>query len=145
MTIGPVEIVPVIETAQVLESPERRRARRHRLREHHGIVAARVRPGVPITVIDVSSGGALVETAHRLLPGVAVEVHLTTKSSATVVRARVLRCAIVRLGPQGVCYRGALGFDRPVAWLNDDSGYQLPSHETRPGISIRAATTPDTL
>jgi hypothetical protein len=40
--------------------------------EKHGIVSACVRPGYRARLIDVSAGGALIETSHRLLPGTSV-------------------------------------------------------------------------
>ena len=122
---------------------ERRRTPRHRNVEHHGIVSARVRPGHDAAVIDVSAGGALVETIHRLLPGTAVEIHLETPHQRTTVRGRVLRCTVSRLRSSSVCYRGAIGFDHHLAWfLNDErGGYGVPGGEMRPGLPERAEAT----
>ena len=123
---------------------DRRRTRRRRSVEEHGIVAARVRPGYEVSIIDVSAGGALVETDHRLLPGTSVELHLKTENRRAIVRGSVLRCAIVRLHPSSVCYRGAVGFDRHLPWFvdEDSTGYPVPSAEQRAGRSARAEATP---
>ena len=123
---------------------DRRRTRRRRSVEEHGIVAACVRPGHEVSMIDVSAGGALVETDHRLLPGTSVELHLKTENRLAIVRGSVLRCAIVRLHPSSVCYRGAVGFDRHLPWFvdEDSTGYPVPSAEQRPDRSARAETTP---
>ena len=122
--------------------PERRRTTRRR--DDHGIVLARVRPGHEVTVLDVSSGGALVETRHRMLPGVVVELHLETTERRTSIRGRVLRCAVSRLRSSSVSYRGAIGFDRHLPWFADDEavGYAVPTPDRRPGAHGRAETTP---
>ena len=126
---------------------DRRRTRRRRCIEEHGIVAARVRPGHDVSMIDVSAGGALVETNHRLLPGSSVELHLNAENRRAIVRGSVLRCAIVRLHPSSVCYRGAIGFDRQLPWFvdEDSTGYPVPSAEQRAGRSARAEATPTLL
>ena len=129
------------------ELVDRRRTRRRRCLEEHGIVAARVRPGHEVSMIDVSAGGALVETDHRLLPGTSVELYLTGENRRAIVRGSVLRCAIVRLHPSSVCYRGAVGFERHLQWFvdEDSTGYPVPSVEQRPGRSAWTETTPTLL
>jgi PilZ domain len=130
---------------------DRPQDRRHTRRRHHAddhrIVSARVRPGREAAVIDVSAGGALVETAHRLLPGTTVELHLETPHQRATVRGRVLRCAVAHLRSSSVCYRGAIGFDRHLPWFVDDegTGYAVHGGETRPGAPARAAATPTLL
>jgi hypothetical protein len=123
--------------------PERRQASRRRHVDDHNITSARIRPGHDATVIDVSAGGALVETAHRLLPGSAVDVQLETPDRRATVRGRVLRCAVASVGSTAVCYRGAIGFDRHLPWFadNDGGGYPVHSHELRRGGPERARTT----
>jgi hypothetical protein len=98
---------------------DRRRARRRRTVEEHGIVSARVRPGHEVDLIDVSAGGALVEGMRRLSPGALIELYLAAGERCASVRGRVLRCAVVRLKPTAVSYRGAIGFDRDLQWFSD--------------------------
>ena len=121
---------------------DRRRTRRHHQVDEHGIVSARVRPGHTATVIDVSAGGALIETAKRLLPGTSVELHVERGTQHTRVRGRVLRCAIVSLRPTGICYRGAIGFDRHLPWLLDDG---RSAAETRSALPERAPATQEVM
>ena len=126
------------------DSPlNRRRGWRRHCVEDHGIVAARVRPGHDVSVIDVSAGGALIESAHRLLPGTSVELQLETANHRVGVRGCVLRCAIVGLRSNAVSYRGAIAFDRCLPWFvdEDSTGYPVPSAEHRAGRSERAAAT----
>lgn len=99
------------------EPPDRRGMRRVEAFEEHRIVSACVRPGHRARVIDVSAGGVLIETSHRLLPGASVELEVETGTDRTRVRGHVLRCAVVRLRPTWVCYRGAIAFDRHLPWF----------------------------
>jgi hypothetical protein len=103
-------------------APDRREARRMEAAEEHRIMSASVRPGHRVRLVDVSSGGALVETNHRLLPGTTVELQLESGTKRASVPGRVVRCAVVRLRPTWVCYRGAIAFDRHLPWFVDERG-----------------------
>jgi hypothetical protein len=122
---------------------DRRCAHRRHCTDEHGIVLARVRPGYDVLIIDVSAGGALVESRHRLLPGATVELHLETPQRQIAIRGRVLRCAVSHLRSTSVCYRGAIAFDRHLPWFADDesAGYAIPPSERRPGRPGRADAT----
>jgi hypothetical protein len=92
---------------------DRRRGGRRARPEEHGLVSARIRPGYHVEVVDVSSGGILVESSHRLMPGSTVELHLQRGSdSPEVVRGQVLRCCVARLRANAVSYRSAIVFER---------------------------------
>lgn len=123
---------------------DRRLMRRHTDSGDHGIVSTRVRPGHRAKMIDVSAGGALIETTHRVLPGTSVELHVETRSHRTNVRGQVLRCAIVLVRPSWVCYRAAIGFDRQLPWLLDDSDGASDA-SVRSGVPIRAIPTPEVI
>ena len=109
-----------METAVSGAAPDRRGTRRLEAFEEHRIVAASVRPGHRARVIDVSAGGALIETSQRLLPGTSVELQVETGTSRESIRGQVVRCAVVRLRPTWVCYRGAIAFDRHLPWFVDE-------------------------
>jgi hypothetical protein len=129
------------------EAGERRATPRlHRL-EDHGIVAARVRLGHEVSLIDVSAGGALIEGACRLLPGSTVDLQFETTERRAVVRGRVLRCAVARLQSSSVCYRGAVRFDGCFPWFLGDElcGYVLPTSECRSGRTRGVPTTHDAI
>ena len=70
----------------------------------------RLRTGDVLTIVDIGGGGALVESARRLLPGVTLVVHLTSADRALKCDARVLRCSVYALEAGLVRYRGALEF-----------------------------------
>ena len=115
--------------------PDRRRARRRQRVEEHGIARARVRAGEPVTIINVSADGALVETGDRLLPGSTVDLHVEGDHRRATVRGRVLRCHVTRVRPVSMRYRGAILFDGHLPWLVDDdpTGYSVRTSEVRPG------------
>ena len=73
----------------------------------------RLRTGLQLSVVDVSDGGALVEGA-RLLPGIHLDVHVTTRDGRVLVRSRVVRAYVAELRANAVRYRGALAFDRAI-------------------------------
>lgn len=127
--------------------PDRRHAPRHSRVEDHGIISVRIRPGHLAAVIDVSTGGTLIETAHRLLPGREVELLMETSTNKTAVRGRVVRCAVACVRPSSISYRGAIGFDRAPAWYaeTDAGGYRPPSGGSRPGTDFRADATPQVI
>lgn len=74
----------------------------------------RLRLGRELFVIDVSTSGALVHGTTRLLPGTHVDVHVTASQGRTLIRARVVRCAVWDVASDVVQYRGALAFSAPV-------------------------------
>jgi hypothetical protein len=120
---------------------ERRQMRRHSHVDQHGITAARVRPGHVVRLIDVSAAGALVETNRRLLPGKHVELQVERGGEQTSVRGRVLRCAVVKIQPTWIYYRGAIGFDRHLPWLLDQAAEPVRSADAHSALPERAAST----
>jgi hypothetical protein len=75
-------------------------------------VRATLRPGCEVRVVDVSSGGALVQGERPLRPGARVHMQVVTSARTFTLTAHVLRCAVWTLHPlDGVTYRGALQFD----------------------------------
>ena len=111
---------------------DRRQASRRHTFDEHGIEHARVRPGREVLIVNVSSGGVLVETPHRLMPGSPIELHLRTADRRVSVRGRVLRCAVARLRADDLWYRGAIGFDLELPWFSEPlaDGYQVPAGES---------------
>ena len=106
-------------------------------------VSARVKPGHDVELIDISSGGALVEGVRRLLPGTAVELFLVAGDLCASIRGRVLRCAIVGLKPTSVTYRGAIGFDRDLPWFHERPATAVVGVSELPGeAGGREAATP---
>jgi PilZ domain-containing protein len=82
-----------------------------------GIGHLRVRPGHEASLIDISTHGALIETAFRLLPGRHIELQIERGDQLTPVRGRVMRCTVTRVLASRVSYQGGIGFDQPLGWL----------------------------
>jgi PilZ domain-containing protein len=99
---------------------ERRAGARRYCGGRRGRPQVRIRPGHEVTLIDVSAGGALVETSRRLLPNAFAEVYVEHASHRASVRGRVLRCTIVGITPAAVRYRAAIQFDAYLPWFVED-------------------------
>jgi hypothetical protein len=82
--------------------------------ERAEMASGRVRPGRLAHVVDVSSGGALIETDWRLLPGMRVELQLGEPVALHCVKGRILRCHVALLDRERIRYRGALSFEEPL-------------------------------
>lgn len=102
-----------VSPADTLTIAERRHDERVRDFERHRISAVKVRPGIQATLLDLSAGGAALETVHRLLPGRFVHVQFSHGGQGTTVRARVLRTEVSWLTAGIIAYRCAVQFDRP--------------------------------
>jgi hypothetical protein len=88
-----------------------------------GMERARLRPGRTAHVVDLSAGGALIETDWRLLPGMRVEMQLGEPAVLFRVAGRVLRCHVALLDRE----RCALMFDEHLPFG------EAPTHGVAPG------------
>jgi len=73
---------------------------------------ALIRPGQPVTLINICSRAALVESAARLRPGAHTELHLAAAEVRASVKGRLDRCYVAALEP--IRYRGVLIFEQCV-------------------------------
>ena len=79
-----------------------------------GVDRARLRPGRTARVVDLSSGGALIETDWRLLPGTRIEMQVGDPFPLFHVAGRILRCYVAVLDGHRIRYRGALAFEKQL-------------------------------
>ena len=90
-----------------------------------------LRPGRQVWLVNLSTGGALVEGRRALRPGSRVYVQLSTERSSVGRTAQVLRCTVSSLrGEDGVRYQGAMKFDEQWDALWEDlthAGYRVPA------------------
>jgi hypothetical protein len=79
-------------------------------------LTARLKYGEPVTLVDLSAGGALVETSTILRPDtdLVLEILDSRTRNVTQVVSRVLRSQIAALG-EVVTYRGACAFKQPIS------------------------------
>jgi PilZ domain-containing protein len=118
---------------------DRRLARRMTAVAELGIRQARVRPGHEAAVLDISSHGALIETALRLMPGRQIELQIERVGQIMSVRGRVMRSQVARVQPSHVWYRGGIGFDQPLAWLAAHAGHdEYAVHGAPAGGRVRS-------
>jgi hypothetical protein len=79
-------------------------------RWHH---LAILRPGQMITLLNITSRAALIESDARLRPGAHTEIQLAGADAvATRVRVRLDRCQVVALEP--IRYRGVVLFQERI-------------------------------
>ena len=97
--------------ASVTDSRERRRARRSAGGGRWSPDAV-LRPGQPVTLLNISSHAALVESPSRLRPGARTEMQLAGAHVRASVGGRLDRCYVAALEP--LRYRGVLVFDHCV-------------------------------
>ena len=95
---------------------ERRAAPRVSTFGHSGMGYARLRPGRTACVVDLSAGGALLETDWRLLPGSRLELQLGGPTAFYKLAGRILRCQVALLDRDRIRYRGALAFEEKLAF-----------------------------
>ena len=79
-----------------------------------GMERARLRPGRLAHIVDLSSGGALIETDWRLMPGMRVEMQVGEPVPLFRIAGRILRCHVALLGREGIRYRGAMKFEEEL-------------------------------
>ena len=73
----------------------------------------RLKFGPAVSVVDLSSGGVLVETTSPLRPGSSTDLTIHGAGRVATTTLRVLRCEVARVN-QGMVYRGACAFERAI-------------------------------
>lgn len=73
----------------------------------------RLKYGPRVEVLDLSPGGALLQTDVPLRPGTNLALEIVGRGVETVP-LRVLRCQLAAISEQGAVYRGACEFKRPL-------------------------------
>lgn len=74
--------------------------------------SAILRPGQDVTLVNLSTGGALVRSTGRMNPGVRAELQLVGPSR-TIVSGRIDRCRVISVTP--LKFEAAIVFDAPFA------------------------------
>ena len=121
---------------------DRRRWGRREYAGGHLPPAARLRPGPPVVVVNLSRNGALVEGHLRPRAGSTCAFEFSSPHGTVSTGARVVRCFVSRLEAASVRYRAALVFETLVPAPADSdalAGYPLPtalSSPCRDGVVI---------
>jgi hypothetical protein len=93
------------------DSSDRRVHPRLTLSELEWLNTVRLKYGPVVSLIDLSTGGAQIETASRLHPGAVVVVQIAGPEGEVAVPSNVLRCHVSQVAPFAM-YRSALSFKR---------------------------------
>ena len=120
MNSAPAEAsAPFVSWHDASRHADRDRRAHERLVAHEleWLKSARLRSGAPLSLIDLSSGGALFETSTPLGPGSTATLTLAGEGIVETATFRLLRCEVASL-KGGLVFRGACVFDRVL---------QLPS------------------
>ena len=100
----------------------------------HWVERAYLTDGPSVSLIDLSVRGAFFEVDCRLRPGDVTNLELVAADDRTVANGHIVRTEISELSADGVRYRGACEFDRPLPWSQRLSGHEQPLalHSVRP-------------
>ena len=108
-------LIPPNSTPRVVQANRRARPRL-RADDLPWLERARIKNGSPVSLIDLSVGGAFFEVASRLMPGDLREFEFVGDEGRAVTAGRILRSEVVQVSSEGVVYRGACAFDDPLPW-----------------------------
>jgi hypothetical protein len=98
--------------AALVRLTERRREPRRSGGGERWRALAVLRPGKPITLLNITSRAALVESAARLRPGAHIEMQLAGPDSRANVRGQIHSSHVVALEP--IRYRSVVLFEERI-------------------------------
>jgi hypothetical protein len=93
--------------------------------------------GPEVTLINISRGGALIETDALLVPHSAIAIRLVTADAVFLLRGRVLRSRAASFQGSALIYQSALAFDEELPFL--DGAQDQPQADTAPEEAILQA------
>lgn len=109
---------------------DRRRARRRPASDVPWLWTVKLPWGAPVSLVDISSGGVLLETTSRLTDGSTIDLQLLGQDTNVCVPARMIRSQVAAVDSLGVRYRVAATFGRDLDLL----GLQAPSAPLMPKL-----------
>ena len=109
-----MQIASERELAIEKERSDRRAHRRHRDEELRWIRSARLSVGYNVAIVDLSSGGALLDSPVPLRPDSLLALEIDGRGFDKSIPFRVVRCQIGSLLPERTIYRGACEFTSAI-------------------------------
>ncbi len=109
-----VQIASERELAIEKERSDRRAHRRHRDEALRWIRSARLSVGYNVAIVDLSSGGALLDSPVPLRPDSLLTLEIDGRGFDKSIPFRVVRCQIGSLLPERTIYRGACEFTSAI-------------------------------
>lgn len=92
--------------------PDRRAHQRLKASEGAGLPTGRFRSGHDLVLVNLSDGGALLDTHRRVLPGAKVAILLDRDDGPVLAPGQVVRSSVAGVDPEsGVTYRVAVRFE----------------------------------
>ena len=102
------------------QGKERRASPRRPASELPFLKSVKLLAGPDVRLVDVSRGGALLESDTPLPPGTKICLRLVTTDTTLLIDGRVLRSRVSCLQAGLVRYKSAVAFDEEVALLAED-------------------------
>jgi hypothetical protein len=120
---NPVEATAVAQSEK--QGAERREHRRIPSAELPALPLVRIPNRGSISLVDLSSGGALLELPFQLQPESRITLELRTSSEQLVIPFQLLRCYVADL-KNGIRYHAAGAFDQRIALRSPQDGDLRP-------------------
>jgi CheY-like chemotaxis protein len=122
---------------------ERRAARRRHQGDIPWLSSARLAWGTEISLVNISSSGALLESGSKLVPGSTTELHLSGPETNLIVPVRFIRSEIARIDGFGVKYHAAAAFGQEIDLAGPRKVSERPSSPPRALAELLSATLAD--
>jgi PilZ domain len=74
----------------------------------------RLKNGPPVKLVDLSRGGALIDSRVQMRPGSTMTLEISGQASLIELASEVLRCQLAQIGGGPAIYRGACMFTEPL-------------------------------
>ena len=74
----------------------------------------RLKSGPAVTLVDLSRGGALIDSRVQMRPGSTITLELSAHDASLALSSQVLRCQLTQIGSGSAIYRGACRFSDPL-------------------------------
>jgi uncharacterized protein DUF6982/PilZ domain-containing protein len=101
---------------------DRRAHKRHRDHELRWIRQARLSAGAAVSIVDLSAGGALVDSPIALRPDSVLTLDIEGRGFDKTLQFRVVRCEVGSLRPGRTIYRGACEFTISIELPTEHAG-----------------------
>ena len=113
-TAGSVTLATEAALADIKSGRDRRAFMRHGQSDLQWVRVARLRFGQGVSLVDLSTGGASLDSPVALGPNSVSALEIIGAGLDAVVPFRVLRCEVADVTAHGLIYRGACEFIRPL-------------------------------
>jgi hypothetical protein len=90
--------------------------------------------GSEVTLINISKGGALLESVDRLAPSTRISLRVITTEGILILQGKILRCMISHLNG-GLRYRSAVAFDQEFPLRTEEDLSDTQAEKETPTVS----------